>query len=137
MRRDVSPLRLKAAWVVAVGTDALQVFIFPATIEGVFSPVEVVLDFVAMGVLSWLVGWHWAFLPSIIVELVPGLDLAPTWTIGLAIATRGLNTQAPASGVPSDVAPGSPKDVTPADEAHTITVEAKSNPAPETSSKKP
>lgn len=137
MRRDVSPLRLKAAWAVAVGTDALQVFIFPATIEGVFSPVEVVLDFVAMGVLSWLVGWHWAFLPSIVVELVPGLDLAPTWTIGLAIATRGLNTQAPASAAPKDAAPGSPKDVTPADEAHTITVEAKSSPASEGSGKKP
>ncbi len=126
MRGEVAPLRLKAAWVVAVGIDALQVFIFPATIEGVFSPLEVALDFIAMAVLSWLVGWHWAFLPSIIVELIPGLDLAPTWTIALAIATRGLNTQRPASGSPERVAP---KDVTPADDAHTITVEAKSSPS--------
>lgn len=136
MRSDVTPLRLKAAWVVAVGIDALQVFIFPATIEGIFSPVTVILDFIAMAVLSWLVGWHWAFLPSIIVELIPGLELAPTWTLALAIATRGLNTQAGVSGFPKDVAPPSPKDVTPADEAHTITVEAKSSPTPEGTGKK-
>ena len=136
MRRDVSPLRLKTAWVVAVGTDALQVFIFPATVEGVFSPVTVALDFIAMAVLSTLVGWHWAFLPSIIVELIPGLDLAPTWTIALAIATRGLNTQVPVSGLPTDVSRTSPKDVTPTDDAHTITVEAKSSPSAEDPGKK-
>lgn len=133
MRSDVSPLRLKAAWVVAIGIDALQVFIFPATIEGIFSPITVILDFIAMAVLSWLVGWHWAFLPSIVVELIPGLDLAPTWTIALAIATRGLNTQTPVSGPPTGA---TPKDVTPMDEAHTITVEAKSNPSHESPGKK-
>jgi len=125
MRGEVSSLRLKAAWVVAVGIDALQVFIFPATVEGVFSPVEVALDLVAMAVLSALVGWHWAFLPSLVVELVPGLDLAPTWTIALAIASRGLNKQAPASGQSRDAVP---KDVTPTGGGHTITVEAKSSP---------
>lgn len=139
MRSDVSPLRLKVAWVVAVGVDALQVFIFPATVEGVFSPVTVLLDFIAMGTLSMLVGWHWAFLPSIVVELIPGLELAPTWTIALAIASRGLNTQVPNPAPPKDgapPAPAAPKDVTPMDEAHTITVEAKSSPSAEGSSKK-
>jgi hypothetical protein len=133
MRRDVSPLRLKIAWVVAVGTDALQVFIFPATVEGIFSPVTVLLDFMAMALLSMLVGWHWAFLPSIVVELIPGLELAPTWTIALAIATRGLTTQAPVTGPPEA---SKPKDVTPMDEAHTITVEAKSSPTVEDPGKK-
>ena len=133
MRSEVSPLRLKIAWVVAVGTDALQVFFFPAVVAGVFSPPEVILDFVAMVVLSWLVGWHWAFLPSILVELIPGLDLAPTWTIAVAIATRGLNKQASPSGFPKDA---TPKDVTPSDAAHTITVEAKSSPSVEGSDKK-
>lgn len=128
MRSEVSPLRLKIAWVVAVGTDALQVFFFPAVVAGVFSPPEVILDFVAMALLWALVGWHWAFLPSIVVELIPGLDLVPTWTIALAIASRGLNKQAPASGLP--------KDVTPTDAAHTITVEAKSSPSVKSSDQK-
>ncbi|MBL0311182.1 MAG: hypothetical protein IPP78_00425 [Holophagaceae bacterium] len=133
MRSNVSPLRLKVAWVVAVGTDALQVFIFPATVEGVFSPVTVILDFIAMALLSALVGWHWAFLPSIVVELIPGLELAPTWTIALAIASRGLNKQTPAAAFPTAE---TPKDVTPYDEAHTITVEAKSSPSAEDPGKK-
>ena len=133
MRGDVSPLRLKAAWVLAVGMDALQVFLFPVTVEGGVSPVADGLDFLAMALLWALVGWHWAFLPSIIVKIIPVMDLAPTWTIALAIATRGLNKQAPTSGNPKDSAP---KDVTPTDDAHTITVEAKSSPSFEGSGKK-
>ena len=132
MRSDVSPLRLKIAWVVAVGIDALQILL-PTTAAGGFSPVVVGLDFVAMAVLSWLVGWHWVFLPSIIVELVPVFDLAPTWTIAVAIATQGLNTQIPVSEPAKGAAP---KDVTPMDEAHTITVEAKSSTTAEDPGKK-
>ncbi len=126
MRGEVSPLRLKAAWVVAVGMDALQMFLFPATVEGGFSPLADGLDFIAMAVLWVLVGWHWAFLPSIIVKVIPVMDLAPTWTIALAIASRGLNKTAPA---PEFAASGTPKDVTPPDDGRTITVEAKSSPA--------
>ena len=39
--------------------------------------------------LTWLVGWHYAFLPSFIVKVVPMFDLAPTWTIAIFFATRG------------------------------------------------
>ena len=133
MRDSISPLRLKAAWVVAVGMDALQVFFFPVTVEGGFSPVADGFDFVAMALLWALVGWHWAFLPSIIVKVIPVMDLAPTWTIALAIASRGLAKEAPASGFPKDV---TPKDVMPTDAAHTLTVEAKSIPSADGSSKK-
>lgn len=133
MRGAVSSLRLKLAWGVAVGTDALQMFIFPVTVEGAFSPVTVALDSIAMVLLSWLVGWHWVFLPSIVFELIPLVELAPTWTIAMAIASRGLNTQEPA---PAFRKTDAPKDVTPMDEAHTITVEAKSSPAPENPGKK-
>ncbi|HKA37626.1 MAG TPA: hypothetical protein VKH43_12455 [Thermoanaerobaculia bacterium] len=35
-----------------------------------------------------MIGWHWAFLPSFFVELVPGLDLVPTWTAAVFYATR-------------------------------------------------
>ena len=30
--------------------------------------------------LVWLLGFHWALLPAIAAEMVPALDLAPTWT---------------------------------------------------------
>lgn len=132
MRGEVSLFRLKAAWVVAVGTDALQMFFFPATVEGVFSPVTVALDCLAMVLLAWLVGWHWVFLPSIVFELIPGVELAPTWTIAMAIVSRGLNTRAQPGGSPEGTPP---KDVTPHDDAHTITVEAKSSPSTDTPGK--
>jgi len=39
--------------------------------------------------LVWLVGWHWAFVPSFAAELVPGLDIFPSWTTAVWFATRG------------------------------------------------
>ena len=45
---------------------------------------------VATGLLLiWLVGWHWAFLPTFLAELVPFVDLVPTWTLAVMFATRG------------------------------------------------
>ena len=128
MRESVSPLRLKAAWAVAVGVDGIQFLVLPATIQGGFSPIEVSLDLAAMGLLWLLVGWHWAFLPSVVMELIPIVDLAPTWTIAMAIASRGLHTQDPIRGTAPN--PGSPKEVTPAEDGRTITVEAKSSSSP-------
>ncbi len=126
MRDQVSPLRLKAAWVVAVGMDALQVLFFPATIEGGVSPVADGLDFLAMALLWMLVGWHWTFLPSVIVKVIPVMDLAPTWTIALAIASRSLHTQAPTPETPA------PRDVTPRppEDGRTLVVESKSTTSP-------
>lgn len=128
MRETASPLRLKAAWAVAVGVDALQFFLLPTTIEGGFSPLEDGLDLVAMALLWALVGWHWAFLPSLVVKLLPVADLAPTWTLAMAIAHRGLRQASPREG--SAEFQGPPKDVTPEEEATTITLEAQSSPAP-------
>jgi hypothetical protein len=42
-----------------------------------------------------LLGWHWAFVPSFLAELVPGLDLVPTWTLAVLIATRQMNPSRP------------------------------------------
>ena len=35
-----------------------------------------------------ILGWHWAFLPTFAAELVPGLDLFPTWTAAVFFVTR-------------------------------------------------
>lgn len=34
-----------------------------------------------------LLGFHWAFLPTLAVEAIPGLDLAPTWTAAVLLVT--------------------------------------------------
>jgi hypothetical protein len=49
---------------------------------------EVGVDLVTMGVMIFLLGFHWAFLPSFVTKMLPFIDLAPTWTLALFIATR-------------------------------------------------
>jgi len=80
--------RFRAAMVLAVAADALQIAIFPLFAEGAISPLDDILDFVVMAALIGLVGWNWEFLPSFVGELVPGLDLVPFWTLAVANAYR-------------------------------------------------
>ena len=78
----------RRAWLVAAGADLLQLAVLPAFVGGLLSPANNILD-ILVGVLMvrWL-GWHWAFLPTFIAELVPGLDLIPTWTAAVWFVTR-------------------------------------------------
>ena len=78
----------RMAWLVAIVADALQIVAFPAFIEGGASPADAVLDVAVAAVLTKLLGWHWAFLPSLMAELVPGLDMFPTWTAAVFFVTR-------------------------------------------------
>jgi hypothetical protein len=50
---------------------------------------EGAVDLVTMGVLWFVVGFHWAFLPSFVTKFLPFVDLAPTWTLAVFLATRG------------------------------------------------
>ena len=78
----------RLAWAVAIGADALQIAAFPLFAEGALSPADSVLDLVVAFVLIRLLGWHWAFLPSLAAELIPGADLFPTWTAAVWFVTR-------------------------------------------------
>lgn len=75
-------------WFVAIAADVLQWWLLPAFAPGGFSPLEAGLDFVVSAFLVWRCGWHWAFLPAALAELTPGVDLVPTWTMAVWIATR-------------------------------------------------
>ena len=78
----------RKAWFVAVLADAIQIVGFPMFAEGGISPLDTGLDLVVAAVLTRLLGWHWAFLPTLAAELVPGLDLFPTWTAAVYFVTR-------------------------------------------------
>lgn len=80
--------RVAIARAVAIGADALQLGLFPAFAPGVASVFDVALDVAVCGVMTWLVGWNIAFLPSFLLEGIPFADLAPTWTLAAIIATR-------------------------------------------------
>jgi hypothetical protein len=93
---------LRTAWIVAVAADVLQIAAFPVFAAGGLSPADAVLDFAVGGILVRLLGWHWAFLPSLLGELVPGLDLFPTWTAAMLFVTH----QRLSAGQPEILPPG-------------------------------
>ena len=80
--------RFRAALVMAILADALQIAIFPLFVEGAESPAADILDFGVGAVLAYLLGWHWEFLPSFLAKLVPGVDLVPFWTMAVANVYR-------------------------------------------------
>ncbi len=83
-----TPARIWAARIVAMLADAIQIVVFPAFAPGGISPFNDALDIIVAVAIIGLLGWHWVFLPSAIAELVPGLDLVPSWTAAVLFATR-------------------------------------------------
>jgi hypothetical protein len=81
-----SPNRIRIARTIAIAADFLQIVIFP--IFSFVLPVEEILDVFVCASLTWLVGWHFAFLPSFLVKAVPVVDMIPSWTVAVLIATR-------------------------------------------------
>ncbi len=75
----------------ALGADTLQLAVFPLLVEGALSPADAVLDAVVAVVLIRLLGWHWAFLPTPMIEALPGADLFPTWTAAVFVVTRQMH----------------------------------------------
>jgi hypothetical protein len=78
----------RTALMLAMGADALQIAAFPLFAEGGVSPLDTLLDFLVGFALIRMLGWHWAFLPSFIAEIVPGMDLFPTWTAAVLYVTH-------------------------------------------------
>jgi len=80
----ISPrFRFRAAMILALAADALQIFAVPLFGEGALSPADDVLDVLVAAILVHLLGWHWEFLPAFAAELVPGVDLVPFWTLAV------------------------------------------------------
>jgi hypothetical protein len=80
--------RLKTAMVLAVLADLVQIAVLPFFVEGAASPADDLLDLGMAGMLTWMLGWHWEFLPSALAKLVPGVDLVPLWTLAVANVYR-------------------------------------------------
>jgi len=106
MKENVKRSTVVAAYVVAICADALEVGLAPIMSEGFISPLNNIVDVVACIVLTLMLGWHIAFLPSFMIKLLPVVDFAPTWTLAVLIATRG--GRIVDDGVPPPVT-GSPK----------------------------
>ncbi len=88
-RAAPSSARIWAARALAVAADGIQIFAVPAFFGGAASPLNDALDLVAGAAFVLLLGWHFAFLPTFIAELIPVVDIFPTWTAAVLFATRG------------------------------------------------
>lgn len=103
--------RVLAARIIAVMADAIQIGLLPLFAGGAPEVVDAVLDVAVMVAMVTLLGWHWAFLPTFLVELGPGVDLAPTWTLAVLFVTRRAGWR----GAPSPSPPTEPPLLPPAD----------------------
>jgi hypothetical protein len=111
MRAALSARRVRAARALAVVVDLSQIVLLPAFFPAVASPVADVVDVAAAVALVLLVGWHWAFLPTFLIELVPVVDVVPTWAAAVFLATRHAGGgRTPALGAPSPGPPPLPGD---------------------------
>ena len=79
----------------AFAADLLQIGLLPLAWAGA----QQAIDVLAMVVTMSLMGFHVLLLPTFAIELVPGVNLIPTWT-GCVIAVIAFrrNEQPPSSG---------------------------------------
>jgi hypothetical protein len=80
--------RVRAARILGMTADFVQIGLLPLFSPGWISPLNDALDVVVAIAMVALVGWHWAFVPAFLAELVPLFDLVPSWTAAVLIATR-------------------------------------------------
>ena len=84
--RTIPDGRRRLARGIALAVDALQIAIMPILFPG--SPWNNAIDLLTGAVMVWLLGWHIAFLPTFITELIPFVDLFPTGTVAVLYVTR-------------------------------------------------
>jgi quinol-cytochrome oxidoreductase complex cytochrome b subunit len=92
----------RLALLVAIGADAIQIVALPLFAGGGLAPADTLLDLAVAAILIRCLGWHWAFLPTLLAELIPGFDLFPTWTAAVLYVTN----QQVRAGEPEILPPG-------------------------------
>jgi len=76
----VSKTRKRIALAIAGLADLIQLGFYPAFIGGALEIPDDVLDGIVAVLLLITLGWKWRVLAALLVELVPGVALFPTWT---------------------------------------------------------
>ena len=89
LRAAPSSRRIWAARGLAVLVDGFQIVTVPAFFAGIELPLNAAIDIAAAVVFVLLLGWHLPFLPTFLTELVPFVDIFPTWTAAVLWVTRG------------------------------------------------
>jgi hypothetical protein len=88
--------RIWLAFTVAILADAVQLLLGPFGLP--FA--DGVIDVIALVFTSYLIGFHVLLLPTFVAELMPIVDLLPTWTACVAVVISLRRKQQPASPPP-------------------------------------
>jgi len=92
--------RMLLALAIAVAADGGQLLLGPLG----WAFLDQAIDFVAMILVSWMIGFHILLLPTFVIELVPVLDDLPTWTACTA-AVIALRKREPRAAPPAISSP--------------------------------
>jgi hypothetical protein len=90
--------RIGLALGVAIAADVFQVLLGPLG----WTFFDEIIDVMTMIAVSYLIGFHPLFLPAFLVELVPIVDMLPTWTgcVALVVALKRKQQRAPSAPPP-------------------------------------
>jgi hypothetical protein len=88
MAKELTTNRMWVARGIALAADALQIGLFPMFAGGVPEGADLALEVVTGALLCWLCGFHAAFLPTVVAEAVPLVDMFPSWTLATLFVTR-------------------------------------------------
>lgn len=86
VRKEPTRDEVRRAWMVALAADVVQFFLLPmvGATAGLMVGIDVLVAFL---LVRWM-GWHIAFLPAFVTELVPIANVVPSWTLAMWIVTR-------------------------------------------------
>jgi hypothetical protein len=91
------------ALTVAIVADAVQLVLLPAFVSGAASPFDDALDAVVALVLLGTLGFSGRLALALVMELVPGVDLFPTWTaVVLSIPVQAGDTPDATDATPAN-----------------------------------
>src|SRR4051812_3815035 len=88
MSRSMTRSRVWSARGIALVADGIQWLLVPLFAGGAPEGADLVVDLVTAALLTWLCGFHLAFLPAVVAEALPVIDLFPTWTAATLFVTR-------------------------------------------------
>jgi hypothetical protein len=122
--RILTPTRVRIAYAIAACADVIQVPLNAAILSILGAPLmqafDIMVDIIVMVLVSKLLGFHWAFLPTFVAEAVPGASVLPTWTACVAFVVWRRRQQAQPSlnatdnpqqaSIPIDTAPSESAD---------------------------
>jgi hypothetical protein len=103
-RPSLTPARVRAAYTIAIATDLIQLILGPFC----WAFADQALDIAAMILISRVLGFHFALLPTFALEFLPLTDMLPTWTgcVAIVVALRrrpAIATPPPAPGPVIDI----------------------------------